>query len=161
MKRRLQNGDVFSIPIAEDKFGYGQVIVKGSVFYIVVFRGTSPDVGGVSDALGSEIELCGWTLDGLIHVGHWVVLGNFEIRRQSVPMPSYKVLINGEFFVESFDKSERRVATSNEVDFLDYRSTIAPIIFEDAIKSTCGHAPWEDLFESITARYAKAREVPL
>ncbi len=80
-KKRVKTkiGDVFSISLAPDKAGYGQVIAgERIVFYMVAFDYTTavirePDLEAIT---GSPIVFAGNFMDGFIKRGNWQVVGN-------------------------------------------------------------------------------------
>ena len=107
-KPRAKIGDVFSIPIDDQRVGYGQVVLKNhSSFpiYIVVFW-TAYDRNheiSLAEIVADEIALVGGSMDSRIYHGMWKIIGNIGPDQSRIPRPNFKVYIGHSDFVENFD----------------------------------------------------------
>lgn len=160
--RKTKTGDVFLLPIDNEKFGVGQVIARYAgtdLFYLAVFsevvEGSQNGVRAEDLAFGDIILLVN-TFDVKIADGDWPVIGNLE-PPDGVPFPSYKVGLPGKAIVESWDGKKRRRAKPGEEELLDFRSGVAPIRLEKALKALHGVLPWQPSFDELTRDYVARR----
>jgi Immunity protein 26 len=161
-KPRIKVGDVFSIPIDENRVGYGQVIFKNhSSFpiYIAVFRTVYECSSQVAPSAitNDEIALVGGTMDALICHGRWNILGNVSPDLARIPRPNFKVIFDNIDYLEDFDGNRLREATSIDVRYYDDRWTRAPIAFQSALKALHGIGTWDFSFDKLTIQHALAQ----
>jgi len=157
-----KTGDVFLIPIAAKRFGVGQIVARygdTELFYIAVFGGVvekPPSQARMEDISFDEVILLANTFDVLIAEGQWPLIGN-QAPPNALPFPSYKIGLPGNSIVESWDGFTRRRATSEEELLLDFRSGVAPIRLEKAVKAFHGFLPWHESFDEFTRAYVDRR----
>jgi len=154
---RISAGDIFEIPVPDGRSGYGQVIISGAPFYVVIFRelyAASPDL---NDLLTGEILLVGWTLDSLIYHGKWKIVGNQSPISARVPFPSYKVRIAGLPHVHDFSGEKSRLATDQDWELFDYKTTVAPIRYQNALLAANGLGEWRNDYDELTVEHARDR----
>ncbi len=155
-------GDVFLIPIHDQKFGVGQVVAQyrdTELLYLAVFDDvveTLPDRACIEDISFNAVILLANTFDVLIVEGDWPVIGN-QTPPEGIPFPSYKFGLPGRATVESWDGTTRRKAMPNEEEILDFRSGVAPIRLEKALKALNGFLPWHESFDEFTREYVARR----
>lgn len=154
---RVRAGDIFEIVAPDRGRGYGQVIVAGTALYIVVFRKLYADPAVLDDVLNGELLLVGWTLDALIHHGEWKIVGNRLPISARVPFPSYKVRVRGVPHVHDFNGANYRLATAEDWELLDHKTTVAPIRYQNAFLAFHGLGDWRSDYEAITAEHARRR----
>lgn len=154
---KTRAGDIFAMPAPNRQSGYGQIIVGGSVFYVAVFREIYDSPPDLDELLLSEILLAGWTLDALIYHGEWQVIGNRPPISDRVPFPTYKVRINGLPYIHEFTGKKRRPATPEYWELLDYKTTVAPIQYQNALLAHHGLGEWRDHYDEITIEHVRRR----
>jgi hypothetical protein len=151
-------GDVFEIPISEGECGFGQIVAKykNEMLLVVVFErrdkySNRPDL---KEVVASRPLLIANTLDARIWHGYWTVLANIPVDSTRVPLPNYKVQIGKEMHIESYNADRARPATESELVHLMYRTCVAPIRLENALKAYYGVCEWQESFNSLRAELA-------
>jgi hypothetical protein len=155
---RVRSGDIFEIPLSDCRLGYGQIIIDGNVLYVAVFRNIYPALPDLDELINSDILLVGWTVDALIQHGDWKIVGNRQPIVDRVPLPSYKVSLNGARYLHDFSGNDRRPATDDEWELLDYKTTVAPIRYQKALLAHHGLVEWLQEYEHLTAEHARRRQ---
>ncbi len=150
MRLRLHVGDVFTIPIDQDRLALGQIVGKYGrhAYYLAVFdaevaSGAPQPVGPV--AAGGRVVFLALALDAKFYVGDWVVVGKAPVR-SDIPLPAYKEAVGTFDHIDVVDYSGegRRRATASEAQVLPNRTIIAPVCLEDAVRARAGLEPWAD-----------------
>ncbi len=154
-------GDVFAIPIDDARQALGQVVARyrqTELYCLAIFdqiiRGG--DNLPALETLGNwDVVFVASTFDALLVGGVWRPVCNTPPRE--LPLPCYKVLQEGTYFVESWDGSRRRKATPEEVEILDNRGGVAPIRLQNAVKAYYGVVAWHASFEKLTYEWTRRR----
>jgi hypothetical protein len=149
-------GDVFGVPIDETRLGYGQVVEaygdSGGHFFVVVFRpayvvGNSIAVAKLADA---PIALFALTMDPLIRIGHWPIVGQTEVARERVAWPVHKVATApGEYSLTDHAGAIHDRASHLQKEALPYQSVTAPIRVENAFKALHSVGLWIDAYAAL------------
>ncbi len=152
----LDLGDVFTIPLDDERVGYGQIVDRwgksGGHFYFAVFDGVHPaDAEPDLDAVLAEpLALLGLSMDALLLHGHWRVVGHREVDTAAVPWPAYKEGVSPRVFdVVDYTGQRRRRATPEEAEALPFRAVVAPIVIEDALKALHGLKNWNPAYDKL------------
>lgn len=163
--KKLSVGDVFTIPIDDDRVGVGQLVDayedSDGHFYMAIFdelhpAGDAPDASEVTDGKLAFLALAS---DGLLHDGSWEVVGRCEVDRDALPWPAYKEETDEGFDVVDHSGGRRRTATDKEAERLPFRTIVTTKVLEDALKARHGigevheddaelHPPSRELSES-------------
>ena len=141
-------GDVFKVSLTGSVVAYGQVAASygtgGGHFYLLGFRGEF--AAGDTPALQAITEdraLIALSMDPLLRIGHWPIVGNRPVDEERIPWPTYKVAVRPDaYIVEDHAGRRLRDATDHDVATLRFRSVIAPIRFENALKALHDHGAW-------------------
>ena len=155
--KRFEVGDVFSIPIDDERLAYGQLVASwrssGGHFYVAVFeriyrRDEEPSLDAV---VREPLALLALSMDALLVHGHWQVVGRQDVDPTRIPWPAYKegIMPPGTFDVVDHTGERRRRATDDEAETLPFRSVVAPIRLEKAIRALHGMEPWDDVYERL------------
>ena len=158
---KLRKGDLFQFNLADGSV-FGQIIVTGDVIYVVIFEELQYDSerdNNIPNTI-TEHSLCGWTLDGRIYHGMWKIVGNAPLPN-NFPRPCYKVEYEGLIWIESFEGDLKRPASDEESRLLDFRTTVAPIRFENALAARYDLQEWDESFKKLSVGYARERELEL
>ena len=149
MSTRIEPGLVFAIPISENLFGFGKLVAKDEpVFYMVGYDICSHTTNLTEEKLDQAKPLfVGNFFDVLIRSERWLPVMKLPIR--NLPFPCFKVRIGDKFFIESWNRTSRREATSEELSILRFRVDHGPIILENALKAQFGFAPWDTKFQHL------------
>jgi len=89
-----------------------------------------------------EVVLAGWTMDALVYHGRWIVIAH-DLPLPQVPFPNFKIEVSGKWYVADAYGRLLREATAAELELLDFQSSRAPIVFQDAIEALHGFREWQ------------------
>lgn len=152
---KLKIGDVFLVPLDDERCGLGQLAGdwKGELYVVIydklVSRGASSE-----DVLGAGLQFAALTLDAKLYHGDWPVIGNRQDNLSDLPQPWFKVEVDGQTHIEARDRSVTRPATSTEAAQLRHRTVVAPVRIENALKALNGLGEWNPRFDELRADYA-------
>ena len=155
---RPKEGDVFTIPVDKDRIGFGQIHFKskgpGPIF-LVIFEALSKIevVPSVEQILQTGPILAGCSMDALLKIAHWKIVGNHTTIRSDIPLPFFKTGTKNACYLEDFYGRRIRKATIEEAAFFDNPFSRAPIAFENALKAHHRLAPWLESYEKLTIKY--------
>jgi hypothetical protein len=150
-------GDVFLIPLDETSYAGGHVIAirENAELYVAVFgHRLRHDEIDPEAAIAGDPVLLTLTFDAKLFHGEWPIIGNLMGATDRYPDPAFKIKHAGVMNIESRDKSVRRPAGEDELEFLQYRSVGSPMIIEDAIKAHFGIGRWSESYNKRLAEYA-------
>ncbi|MGD9599155.1 MAG: Imm26 family immunity protein [Steroidobacteraceae bacterium] len=153
----IREGDLFAIPAPDGRFGYGQVVVGVTVFYVAIFRDLYNEPPDLDQLVKGELLLVGWTLDALIYHGRWKIVGNRPPISARVPFPSYKVRVEGVPHVRNFSGQHYRLATNEDWELLENKTTVAPIRYQNALLAYHGFGEFRSDYEALTIEHARRR----
>ena len=153
-RKRLRVGDVFTIPIDDERVGYGQVVhdFGQGHYYFVVFkeafaRDEEPELDAV---LAGRLALLALSLDALLYHDHWQVVGHRGVNPERLPLPAYKEGVSpGKYEVVDYTGERRRDAAAAEVDELPFRAVVAPIRVEKALRALHGLEDWNEAYDEL------------
>lgn len=156
MKQKAQVGDVFLIPIDASRHGVGQIAGdwKGEL-YILVF-----DVAHVgSDINPSSINdmeplFAALSLDAKIYNGDWKIVGRTTENLDRIVHPVFKVNQDKDVFLESRDRSITRPISDEDAEALRFRTVVAPVRLEKALKAYNGIGEWNSRYDDLRYEYA-------
>ena len=165
MRPRPKVGDVFLIPAGEGNVGLGQVAARygKDAYFLAVFDGIVAEENAASrirDTLAGEVLFFGLSPDAKFYVGHWQIVSNLPVRAD-LPLPAYKeaVLSPDRFDVVDYSGLRRRPATTDEVSKLRFRTIVAPIRFERALRASIGLDPWLPAYQELKPHKILSRDV--
>jgi hypothetical protein len=152
-------GDVFSIPLDGTQLGHGQVVdtygSSGGHFFFVAFRRaySGDDQPTIAAITADRLALLALSLDSLLQVGHWQIVGHDDVATERVPWPTYKLATAPDtFIVEDHTGSHHRPAAAEEVAALRFRAVVAPIRVENALKALHGLGDWLPEYTDLLVR---------
>ncbi len=155
MKQTARVGDVFTVPIDSTRLGIGQIVAdwQGEL-YIVIFDAVYP-AGSVDpqSAISERPLFAALSLDAKIHNGDWLMIGNVSSNLGSFAQPVFKVNHGGRIFLESRDRSIFRPASHAEAEVLRFRTVVAPVRLEKALKANFGQGDWSVRFDELRYEY--------
>lgn len=148
-------GDVFLIPLDQERYGIGQIAGdwKGEL-YVVVYDKLVARNGSPADLDGAGLTFAALTLDAKLHQGDWPVIGSRKDNLPLLPQPWFKVENGNEVHIEARDRASGRRATATEEAQLRHRTVVAPVRIETALKALHGIGDWHPRFEDLRADYA-------
>lgn len=145
-------GDVFAIPLGENKFGYGQVVGGGHPKAYIIYDVTAVTHPEINDIVSSKIVFFTHTVDVPIEEGDWILIGNTDVP-YGILFPEYVVDTPNGYYVTDFKGNLIRHATENEKEILNTRKSISPAILEDAVKAQYGFEEWYPYLEKLKYKY--------
>ena len=113
MKKAVNVGTVFAVPLADKIFGFGQLIAwQRPIFYMVGYdaRENSADLDE-EDLRKARPVLLGDFFDILIANGRWQAIR--QQKAPNVPFPCFKIKIEDKFYIESWDRAIREANPKN------------------------------------------------
>lgn len=155
MGKRTKKGDIFKIPINEESFAIGVVLTNTSgVLRVGVFDmvATSADKLDLNEIVNQKFKFLTDTMDALIWHGDWEIMGATKHKFDNLPEPKFKIG-QDEILVTNYDQTQTRRAKPDEINFLDYKFSVAPIRVENAVKAYNGLLPWDKEFDKLTYEY--------
>jgi hypothetical protein len=158
---KLDEGDIFEMPLPDGRFGYGIILRRGTLTgggtpYIAIYHAVHSERPSASDIVRGEIALAGWTTDALVYHGEWTVVAD-SVQLPSVPYPNFKVNVEGKMYVTDVDGKLLDEATASERELLDYQFSRTAICYQDAFEALNGFREWEVNYEKLTPAYSALR----
>ncbi len=149
---KLNVGDIFTIPLAENEVGFGQIICfprTKDVFIMVVFDAkiafSYTKEYNMEEIVTSKILFLGYSTDAKLYHKDWEVIGNYTSNISAIVMPYHRLgTPPGDIYLTNY-KSER-VCEIDEETFnkLNYLTNYAPIRYENALKAYFGLQEWKE-----------------
>ncbi|MCM3785674.1 immunity 26/phosphotriesterase HocA family protein [Neobacillus mesonae] len=152
MRRKKVNiGDVFIIPLKENRYGYGQVVSKGSFFktFIAFNFITDEKITNIQEILSKNVIILIRSNLVFIEDGYWAVLGNAELP-VDLSIPKYYIREGLEDFkLVTAEEVYVRVATEEDLKKYTRNRTYTPGVLEDALNIFAEGKDWKVEFEDI------------
>jgi hypothetical protein len=147
---KLQSGDIFEFSINDRSTCYGQIIstFKKDTIAIIVFEGLYKSRPDIEELLEDNILLFGNTFDAKFYHKNWIVIANEKSNLNNIKLPYYKIGTDP-VYIEDFFENRIRKANANEEENIYYRSYVAPIRFETALKAYYKIVEWNDAFDDL------------
>jgi hypothetical protein len=149
-KIKLEFGDVFSIPLDGNEFGFGQVMSpynkKSGGFMIGVFNYKASIIKNLdlNKLCSSELLFLGLTFDAKIYHNDWIVIGNHINNLDSIKKPYFKIgIMPNELYMVNYKGEIIKEITEDVFNNLMYLTEIAPIRYENALKAHFGLQDWK------------------
>lgn len=149
MKRKIDDGLVFSIRLLNGKYGFGQLVNRQKPIFYMVGYDFQSDVPDIDDETLRHLKplLLGNFFDVLIRNGRWIPVRHAA--PPTVPYPCFKIKIGDTFYIESWDRERKREGTEAELSQLLPRSHYGPIILENALNASLGLGAWDKIFDAL------------
>lgn len=153
-RKPISIGDVFSVPIDEERVGFGQVVgsYKNEAHYFAVFETAYPSdvVATASEVLTDKLAFLALSFDAKLAAGHWKIIANAPVA-EGLPLPAYKEAVGSPDVVHVVDYSgeRRRRASADEEWMLRNRKFVAPVRLEKALRALHGVEPWQEMFDEL------------
>lgn len=132
-----QIGDVFSIPLGNGQFAYGQIVTDTIEKYYAIFdyiNSISPDI---EELVRMRIIFLAMTVDAFIEDGDWPVIGNTR-PPPDIDFPEYLIETSVGSCVMNYTGKILRKATFLDMNTLTNRSSFSPKALELAVKVKLG-----------------------
>ncbi len=147
---KLNEGDVFTIPLGNGEFGFGQAIseynkLAGS-FMIGIFSLKKSQVSNISleEICSSELLFLGFTFDARLYHKDWALIGNYSKNIKNILLPYYRLgLPPNDMYLVNHKGERLREIDENIFNKLMYKTEIAPIRYENALKAYYKLQEWK------------------
>ena len=152
----IKQGAVFEMSCVGNRFGYGQIIRAGIVFYASILRPLydcrpSLDQLDVSDTLAFAR-----TTDGCFYRNEWVMIGSLPLPTE-IPYPNAKVNIEGKLYVTDFGGRRVREASIADDARYDFERSVSSPLLQDAFMAHHGLIEENDFHRRLGVAYLRAR----
>lgn len=153
-RMRIKIGDVFTLPVDDQRVGCGQVVATylNDGYYFAIFdkiydRASLP---AAADVVTGRVALLALSLDAKLAAGHWEIIGHAAVP-VDLPLPAYKeaVATPGQIAVVDYTGQRSRPATAAEAEVLTNRKIIAPVRLEKAFRALHGAEPWHEKYDEL------------
>ena len=158
--KNLRTGDVFTIALTGDEYLLGQILEPGREFYMCVFSKVFYELTSAANAVGLPLLLIGLTTDALFFHGRWKVIGSAKL---PATYPRPLSVVEGPHGLDLVDFDQKRIRAANSVDekYYGFRTSFAPVIFENAARAFLGIETDAEDLSDIMASDAVRRAVQL
>ncbi len=150
---KIKEGDIFTIPVTEGKVGCGQIvsIPNKNNFIIVVFESiySNENLPNLDAVVNDEIVFFGYTMDALLYHKEWKIFGNDLENIDTIKFPYYKLGTPPNIRIVNYVGDEIRSASQYEFDNLNYKTVVAPIRYELALKAYHKFIQWDTDFDDL------------
>jgi len=150
---KLKPGDVFAIPIDDDKEGFGQIVLvpNKSNFIVVVFersyrRNHRP---AFEEIVNDKILLLGYTMDALFYHKKWQMIGNITSNLKTIKLPYYKLGTAPNCKLVNYEGKTIGKISRDIFDKLNYQKVVAPIRYENALKAFYDIGEWRQDYDEL------------
>lgn len=143
-------GDIFEFSINENSTSYGQIIkvLDDSTLVVIVFESQYKNRPSICELLEDRVLLYGITLDAKLYNKDWKIIASETRNLSTIKSPYFKIGTSP-VFIENIDKQIIREATEKEIERLVYRTIVAPVRFELALKGYYKQIEWKDKYDSL------------
>lgn len=147
---KLREGDIFEFAFSENRLCYGQIVstFKKGVQTIIIFEGLYKSRPDINEILEDKILLFGNTFDAKFYHKQWVIIANEKSNLKDIKLPYYKLGTDPVYIIDFFE-NELRKAKESEENSLEYKSYVAPVAFELAIKAYYKKIDWDESYNKL------------
>ncbi|UKB82742.1 immunity 26/phosphotriesterase HocA family protein [Chryseobacterium sp. MEBOG06] len=144
---KLNEGDVFAIPLGNSEFGLGQIInfpKTSDAFIVVIFNEKIAELNEFDKINIDDLKIIflGYTFDAKLYYKDWQIIGNYKDNIQSIPLPFFKLGTSDDARLVDYKSKVLKHLDESQFDELVYKSEIAPIRYENALKAHFGLQEW-------------------
>ena len=146
-RRRPKAGDVFQIPVVDDRVAYGQVLSTEEFLHLVIFDGLHDpdDAADLDEPLRARVIFYAWTRDDFLRNGTWPVVASRSVEPNATPPVEFIEMAGpDEFQVVDWAGNVLRPASPAEVENAPFRTIHSPESVQEAVEAWHGVRPWED-----------------
>lgn len=145
-RKRIKNGDIFSIAIDEDRWCYGQVIDKDYDWY-VIYDTLSKKSLSIDKIISFPVMFLVQSFDTYLKNGRWVIIGNAQVC-SSINFPKFKVYTIDGYMTTDYKGNLLNRINEQEASILGYQETVSPALLERTVKAKFGIEEWKSEFNS-------------
>ncbi len=157
---KLKVGDIFTIPITNEKTGFGQIFIipNQNNFIIVVFEKvyTGQDWPSLNEIIVDKILFFGYTMDALLYHKYWQIIGNNSSNLDKIKLPYYKIGTPPDCKLVDYKGKVIGKISKDKFEKISYQEIIAPVRYENALKAYYKLEEWREDYSELL--YDKALE---
>jgi hypothetical protein len=161
---RVAAGDVFAIPVDEERAAIGVVVDKFAPgCFLGVFEGFEKRDGAAWEtAIQRPIALQAITLDLLLRNGDWPVVGKAARPANGIEYPLFKSMTSPPSSWEVIDYRMARVRRASRADVRDlpHHTSVSPNRVESAVRALAGLEVWDDSMDVLLPPSRRTRPLP-
>jgi hypothetical protein len=149
-KKKIKSaiGDIFSIPIDDKSYGYGQ-IVDLNWYAIFDITGTEQHPP-LAEITAAPIIFLAASVDVRIEDGEWKIIGHSSIPK-NIHFPEFVIgTLGGQPMVTDHLGKIVRPVSQDEIRYLTGIKSYSPSVIEDAVKAKFGFAEWFPYLDNLT-----------
>ncbi|BFO67000.1 Imm26 family immunity protein [Chryseobacterium sp. KCF3-3] len=144
---KLNEGDIFAIPLGNNEFGIGQIInfpKTSDAFIVIIFDRKIDDLEKYADLKIEDLKIIflGYTFDAKLYYKDWLIIGNYMDNITSIHLPFFKLGTSDDARLVDYKSKVLKHIDESQFNKLTYKSEIAPIRFENALKAHFGLQEW-------------------
>ncbi|ANH81957.1 hypothetical protein A8C56_14150 [Niabella ginsenosidivorans] len=157
---KLRIGDIFTIPVSEEKTGFGQIvkIPNKNNFIIIVYENiySGRDWPSLEEVVKDKILFLGYTMDALLYHKFWKIIGNVFPDLSKIKFPYYKLGTFPNAMIVNYKGEKVKTISKLEFDKLQYETVVAPVRYENALKAYYKLSEWREDYDNLL--YSKTLE---
>lgn len=155
---KLRVGDIFNVKLDDNTLGYGQIVALPSKNTLIIamfdIRSDQSIEIPLDSICNATIIFLGYSLDAKLYHKHWVIIGNNTSNLESIFLPVNRLgTPPNDIYLTNFKGDIIREATPDEFEKLRYKTVVAPIRFENALKAFFGIIEWNDDFNDLLYKH--------
>jgi hypothetical protein len=148
---KLNIGDVFTIPLNENEVGFGQCITQhkktsgGFVIAIFPIKQDKNKAITIEEIVKHQPIFLGYTFDAKLYHKDWEIIGNNTSNIMELKLPYNRLgTPPEEFYLTDVESNRVAKITEDVFNTLTYKTEIAPIRYENALKAYFGLQEWKE-----------------
>jgi len=153
MKLKLKVGDIFTIPVNDEKTGFGQIIniPNKNNFIIAIFESVyyGKEWPNLDEIVTDKILFLGYTMDALLYHKEWKIIGNISSNISKVQLPYYKLGTPPDMKLVNYKGDKLRKASRDEFENLEYETVVAPVRYEKALQAYHQLDKWNEDYDRL------------
>ena len=151
--RKIKKGNIYSIPISDEKIGLCQVIeIKKNSFFIIVFEKIADEkniIKEIESVLKSSIIFFGETTDARIYHNLWKLIDNKKPAINESYIPLFKVkTLTGMLLVDYMGNKIKKISKDDSLKY-NFEISFSPIRFENALKAFHKIIEWDEGYNKV------------
>ncbi len=155
--KKALEGVVFTIPLSDGKFGVGQIIFDNDLELYAVLFDAMFDTPPTDPAIVEDLRplFASLTLDALLKNKRWQIIGKNMENLPRMALPVFKLGTDRRITAESLDYCKTKPISRSDAETLRYRTFVAPIRLQNALKAHFGFAESESRYAELSYDYAE------
>jgi hypothetical protein len=148
-KIKVKIGDIFKIKLAEDTYGYGQVVSEGKTSdCLIAFDLHSYECPSLDEITSKDIIFFIQTVNSRLEDGLWDIIGNATV--PEISFPKYKEETEHGFkLINYLGETINLNPTQNELEGAIRLKSRSPVTLENALKAKYITGKWDPYYNDL------------